>query len=76
MTLVFHADNNTIAISNYEAFQTAVSRIPGFLEFPQRKTQVIEDGKGIEIQGVKITVNVQEFYDRLAEAASAGGENG
>ncbi len=76
MTLVFHADNNTIAISNYEAFQTAVSRIPGFLEFPDRKTQGIGDGKGIEIQGVKITVNVQEFYDRLAEAASAGGENG
>ncbi|MCP4222025.1 MAG: hypothetical protein GY773_01610, partial [Actinomycetia bacterium] len=33
-------------------------------------------GKGVEIQGVKMTVNVQEFYGRLAEAASAGGENG
>ncbi len=70
--LVFHAATSREAVRNYEAFLATCGNLPGFIEAPLQKTQVLDDGHGIEVIGQKVTINVQEYYDRLAEKAAGG----
>lgn len=67
LDLVFHAESVAEGNRNYEAFLMACKSIPGFLTANVEDSVPLENSKGIQITGQKVTVDVKVFYDLLAE---------
>jgi hypothetical protein len=70
LDLVFHAEDSTAATRAFEAFRAACKHIPGFRNMPLRGSAPLEHG-GIKVMGQVVEINVQEYYDRLAQAAGS-----
>lgn len=60
LELSFFADNQSAATANYEAFRSALKTSPWCVEVEERPTKALENGKGISIASLPITVDVSK----------------
>lgn len=60
LELSFFADNQSAATANYEAFRSALKSSPWCVEVEERPTKALENGKGISIASLPITVDVSK----------------
>ena len=67
--LVFIADNTTQATQHYEAFRDQVEQQDWFMALPLATTKTLENSKGIFVDNLNVSVNVQAYYDQMQSNA-------
>jgi hypothetical protein len=60
LDVTFFADSPALATNYYEAFQRELRSKPWYVNFEDRQNQALEDGKGIFLAGIGITVDVSK----------------
>ncbi len=65
LDLTFFAGSSIEATQHYEAFRQALESKPWFVDFTEKKSESIDGGKGINIQGLPVTVDVSKYFDSL-----------
>ncbi len=60
LELSFFAENQSAATANYEAFRSALKASPWCVDVEERPTKALENGKGISIATLPITVDVSK----------------
>jgi Tfp pilus assembly PilM family ATPase len=58
--VTFFADSPALATNFYEAFQRDLKSKPWYVGFEDRQNQALEDGKGIWLEGISVTVDVSK----------------
>jgi len=58
--VTFFADSPALATNFYEAFQRDLKGKPWYVGFEDRQNLALEDGKGINLQGISVTVDVSK----------------
>ncbi len=70
LDFVLFADDMVSANRHYDELRRAFeSEREWFVKMPLRSSIALENGKGVSIKGLPITVNVQAFYDSLGQEA-------
>lgn len=65
MNLVFFADEYQMAVENLEAFQRELADQPWFISSPQIGTQPLENIGGCEVNGMRVAVDANWYYEQL-----------
>lgn len=60
LDVTFFADSPALATNYYEAFQRELRSKPWYVNFEDRPNMALEDGKGIYLAGIGITVDVSK----------------
>jgi hypothetical protein len=58
--LTFFADSPALATNFYEAFKRDLESQPWYVDFEDRPNSALDDGKGIFLSGVSVTVDVSK----------------
>lgn len=69
LDVTFFASNVLTATQNYEEFQRALEEHDWFVEFEGKRSEPLENGRGIFVQGAPITVDVSKFYQSLTTSS-------
>ena len=68
LDVTFFAANVLSATQNYEEFQRALAEHDWFVEFESKRSEPLENGRGIFVQGAPITVDVSKYYASIGPA--------
>jgi Tfp pilus assembly PilM family ATPase len=60
MDVTFFADNPALATNYYEEFKRELQAQPWYVDFEERQNQALDDGKGISLLGIGVTVDVSK----------------
>lgn len=63
LDITFFADSAVVATQNYESFTRALQEQPWFVGIERKKTESLENGRGIHTSGVPITVDVSKYLE-------------
>ncbi|MFN0009664.1 MAG: hypothetical protein ACKVXR_17355 [Planctomycetota bacterium] len=58
--IVFFADNPALATNFYESFKRELATRPWYVDFEERTNTALDDGKGIFLSGISVTVDVSK----------------
>ena len=58
--ITFFADNPALATNFYEGFKRELEKQPWYVEFEERMNTALDDGKGIFLSGISVTVDVSK----------------
>lgn len=58
--IVFFADNPALATNYYESFKRELGTKPWYVDFEERTNTALDDGKGIFLSGISVTVDVSK----------------
>jgi Tfp pilus assembly PilM family ATPase len=58
--IVFFADSPALATNFYESFKRELGTKPWFVDFEERTNTALDDGKGIFLSGISVTVDVSK----------------
>jgi hypothetical protein len=58
--IVFFADSPALATNFYESFKRELGTKPWYVDFEERTNTALDDGKGIFLSGISVTVDVSK----------------